>query len=106
MSEFLAAGINHSAVIPQSLAGRIIFQVDQTTPQDQEIFWNIRECCENPSLDSRLRLRACRDTKKTSSPPRKPLHNFTNPQRLSLRKNIALSANYRTKLHGARWEKL
>ena len=34
------------------LAGRAILQVDQTTFENQNVFWHLRECGEDTDMDS------------------------------------------------------
>jgi hypothetical protein len=41
-----------------SVAGGIIFQVDQATSADQKFLWQFRKCGEDPSLDSGVGLRS------------------------------------------------
>jgi hypothetical protein len=48
-----------------SMAGGIIFQMDQAASSDQIIFRNFRECGQDANLDCRIGVRAGGDTQKT-----------------------------------------
>jgi hypothetical protein len=73
---------------------RVVFQMDKATSQSKILFWNIRECGEVPNLDCRIGLCACGHNEETTQPSRKPLHIFTNFERVSIRKNTDLSNDY------------
>ena len=63
--------------LPVSMAGGAVFQMDQTTPENQILLWNFRECGEEPDLDRHLGLRARGDHQKTTQPQTRPLPNIT-----------------------------
>lgn len=48
------------------LASRAVFQMDQATPADQGILWNLRERRQDTSLDCRLDLCANRNYQKAT----------------------------------------
>ena len=98
--QFHFAAVNHCETIQKSLAGRIVFQMDQTASQNQKVFWNIGERGKNSDLDCSLSLCASGNLEKEATAPRKPLHNFTNFKCNHIRKRLDLSANYREGLHG------
>ena len=97
--QFHITGVNHSSTVSLQVAGRAVFQMDQATSEDKEILWDLRKCCEDSSLDSRFSLCSRRDNEKAAQPPGKSLHNFTNFERVSFRKNRFLSIGYGKKLH-------
>jgi hypothetical protein len=73
-------------------AGRAVFQKDKATPQNKNR--NIRECGEVPNLNCRISLCACDHNEEMTQLSRKSLHNFTNFERVSIRKNTDLSNDY------------
>src|SRR5271157_2189306 len=93
--QFHASGTNHHRDLPQTLADRVILQMDQTASANQGVLWNIRECGQNTNMDCYLRLRAGCNYQKTIESRTKPLHNFTNCQRDAFRENIAFTSAYR-----------
>jgi len=68
-------------VISQPLAGRAVFQMDQATPQNQNIFRNIGKRGQDPDLDRCYGLRSCCHYEKTTQSRGEPLHNFTGYKR-------------------------
>lgn len=100
--QFHVAFINHCKTIQKSLAGRTVFQMDQTTSQNQKILRDICERSKISDMDCRLSLCACGDFEKEITPPRKPLHNSTDFKCDHIRKRFDLSANYRARQHGRR----
>ena len=74
---FRPAGSDDRPIVPFSLAGGTVFQMDQAKPQDQELLRDIRKRGEVPDLDSGLRVRSRGDHEKTAPAPGKPLHNST-----------------------------
>jgi len=97
--QFHFASIDHCETIQKSLAGRIVFQMDQTTPQNQKVFRHICECSKISDLDCSLGLRARGNLEKEITTPRKSLHNFTDFKCNHIRKSFDLSANYRAGPH-------
>jgi hypothetical protein len=97
--QFHFAAIDHCETVQKSLAGRIVFQMDQTTPQNQKVFRHIRECSKISDLDCSLSLCTRGNFEKEITTPRKPLHNFTDFKCDHIRKRFDLSANYRAGLH-------
>lgn len=61
---------------------------------------NLGECGQNSNLDRRVGLCAGRHTQKAAQYPGEALHNFTNSERLSFRKNSVITVTCRNK-HGA-----
>lgn len=97
--QFHFAAIDYCKTVQKSLAGRIVFQMDQTTPQNQKVFRHICECSKISDLDCSLSLCARGDLEKEVTTPRKPLHNSTDFKCNHIRKRFDLSANYRAGLH-------
>ena len=77
------------------MAGRAFLQVDQAKPAYQEFLWHFGECRQDSNLDRCLSVRLGCHTQKTSQYPCKSLHNSTNIERLSFRKNSIVTATYR-----------
>jgi len=69
--------------VSQPVAGRAVFQMDQTTPENKEILWHFRECRKDTGVDSSLCLCPRSNNEKAIQPPRKSLDNFTNIERVS-----------------------
>ena len=80
------------------MADRAVFQVDQAASEDKELLWYHGERCEDTSLDSSVSLCPRGNYEKASQPPGKSLHNFTDFERISFRKNPTLSVGYRQQL--------
>ena len=97
--QFHFTAIGHCQTIQKSLAGRIVFQMDQTASQDQKVFRHICERGKIPDLDCSLSLCARGNLEKEITSPRKPLHNFTDFKCNYIRKKLNLSANYRERQH-------
>src|SRR5690606_22338886 len=51
-------GSNHLCAVQISLAGRIVFQMDQTASAYPEVLWDIRERRESANLGCRVRIPA------------------------------------------------
>jgi len=61
-----------------TLADRVVFQVDQATPENQNVLRHISQCRQNTSMDCRQHLRArCHHEKAAPSTGKSP-HNSTN----------------------------
>ena len=56
--QYLVASTDYSGFIQESVAGRIVLQVDQTTLEDQEVFGQLRERCQDSNLVRSVHLRA------------------------------------------------
>lgn len=97
--QFHFATTGHCETVQKSLAGRIIFQMDQATPQNKKVFRYIRECSKISNLDCSLSLCARGNLEKEITTPRKPLHNFTDFKCNHIRKRFDISTNYRSRLY-------
>ncbi len=69
------------------LASRVVFQMDQATPSDQGILWQFRKCRKDPDMDGHLGICARGHNQDTVKLGFEPLHNFTDFERRSFRKN-------------------
>jgi Transposase DDE domain len=50
--------LDHSRPLQKSMAGGVVFQMDQAAPADQAVLWDLRECGEDADMDRRVGLRA------------------------------------------------
>ena len=84
------------------MAGGVVFQVDQTTSQDQGLLWHHRKCRQDPDLDRHLGLcsRGYCEEDLESGP--KSLHNSTGSERDPFRKRPHLSSTFKYQLHKPR----
>ena len=71
------AGRHHRRLVSLPVAGRIVLQMDQTTPAHQVILRYLRERSEDTGLDSRLRVRAGCDHQEAPELRPESLHNST-----------------------------
>jgi hypothetical protein len=62
------------------MAGRVVLQMDQATPSDQDLSWHQRERSQDANLERGLHLRADRDTQKTFETAQQSSRNSTNPE--------------------------
>src|SRR2546422_10161260 len=69
------------------LAGRTLFQMDQTASAHQGVLRHLGERVEDSNLDRHLGLCPGRDREKTPEPGRQPLQNSTDPERERFREN-------------------
>ena len=56
------------------MAGGAVFQMDQTTPENQSLLGHFRECCQTSDLDRHLDLRTRGHHQKTPQPHNRPLY--------------------------------
>ena len=69
---------DHHGDLPQTLADRIIFQMDQAAPADQGVLRYIRERSQNTNLDSHHCLRSGGDYQEAVEIRAESLHNQLN----------------------------
>ena len=93
--QFFFRSFNDSRTLQIPLENRTLFQMDQATPPYQNILRDIRERCQNSSLDRDFDLRVSRDYQKTFNIKTESLHNSTNFQRDYIRENAYFSSTYR-----------
>ena len=96
--QFQTPCFDDSPTVSQSLAGGIVFQMDQTKSQSKNLLWYIRKRCEDPNLDCDLGICSCRYNEKATPSQGESLHNFTGAERFNFRKNTNLSTNYRIEM--------
>jgi hypothetical protein len=89
---------DHLYAMPESLAGRAIFQMDQTESPNKDFLRHIGECRQDSDMDCCFGLCACAHNEKIAKYPDQPLHNFTRAARLRLRENVAFSITCKTRL--------
>jgi hypothetical protein len=82
-----SSGINPCRTLSLPLARRVIFQMDQAALTDQSFLWHDRKCRQDPNLDHDLRLCVGRYRQKTSELGSESLHNSTDFECDSFRKN-------------------
>jgi hypothetical protein len=74
--------LDFARLLPLSLAGRTVLQMDQATPPNLELLRHVGECRPNAGVDRCLRLRARRDPAETATGRAlEPLHFATDRQR-------------------------
>src|SRR6266542_4675189 len=88
------ATTNYRPTVSQPLAGRVVLQMDQTTPTHQEVLRHFQECPEDSNLDCHLGLRARGDRQKATQSRRQSLQNVTDLQRHSFRENPDLTGSF------------
>lgn len=69
------------------VADRIIFQMDKTTPANQSILWDFRECGQDANMDCNISICARSANQEAAGLAPQPLHNSTDFKRDSFRKN-------------------
>lgn len=87
--QFRASRVGHRSALQMSLAGRALFQMDQTAPADQGVFRHQRERSQNANLDRHQRLCAHRHRQKTSRRRSLALHNPTDIEPRAFRESAA-----------------
>ena len=80
------------------MAGRAFLQMDQAKPAHQKILRYFEKRRQNSDMGCRFSLCAGCHTKETPQYPSKSLHNFTNSERFSFRKNAVITTTYRNNL--------
>jgi hypothetical protein len=75
--------------------------MDQTTPENKGVLWDIHECGENSNLDRYLSLRARRYRQKKTQSGSNSLHNFTDFECYAFRENAHFASVSAVRLHRA-----
>ena len=96
------AASDHRITLQMPLAGRTLFQMDQTAPSHQTFFRDVRERREDSSVDRRLDLRAGRDHEEAVEDRGEPLHNFADFERDRFRENAHFTSLGGRSLQSAR----
>ena len=94
--QFLPAANHNCKFISQSLAGRVVLQMDKTKSPHQSVLWHIRECGEVADLDSSFGIYLGSNHEKTAPDTRESLHNLTNSKCNYFRTGPIISATYRS----------
>ncbi len=89
-----SATTDYCPTVSQSLAGRVVLQMDQTTLTHQEILRHFCECLEDTNLDCDLGLRARSDRQKGTATGGQSLQNATDLQRLYFRENPHFTGSF------------
>ena len=91
---------DHSRSLSLSMAGRALFQMDQTALEDQILFWHLRECREESDLDRHFSLCSGGYHQKATRYRDGSLHNFTDFEPGTIRAYSIGSITYETGLPG------
>ena len=67
----------HLRAVQSSLAGGIIFQMDQAASTHKAVLRNLGECSEGPNMDGGFNVRACSNYQEAAQPGCLALHFFT-----------------------------
>ena len=68
---------DYHGTLSQTLADRVILQMDQAASENKSILWNVRKCGQNANMDCHHHLCAGSDHQKAIEVGAKSLHNFT-----------------------------
>src|SRR4030095_1433974 len=85
--QFLCLGAIDRCSLQVSLADRAIFQMDQTTPQNQDVLRRLAQQCKGPGLDRDLHLRPYSDHQEGARTQARHLHNSTSLEPNPFREN-------------------
>jgi len=85
--------------LPTTMANRIVLQMDQTTPADQSLLWDLRECGEDTNLDRNLGVCARGHRQEAPQTQKKPLHNSTGFEPHPFRENPHFTGSFANRLH-------
>ncbi len=83
--------IDHRRALPLSLAGRAVLQVDQTASSYQTLLRHLRVRSKNTDMDCHLRIRPSRYREEKTQNRGFTLHNITDTESDSFRKNTTRS---------------
>ena len=91
---YLACSDYHGA-LSQTLADRVVLQMDQAASANKSILWNIRKCGQDANMDCHHHLCAGSYHQKAIEVETESLHNFTDCKRNAVRENAAIAGAYR-----------
>ena len=91
---FYITSANNRTALQIPLAGGTIFQMDQTAPAYQSLFWHIRERREDSDMDSDLGLCFGCDNQKRIESGFESLHNSTDSERKLIRESVCFTSTY------------
>jgi|GEM_PF-655130 len=69
-----------SSIVQSEVAGRVVLQMDQTTPADKSILRHFRKCCKNANLDRYISLCTGCDLEKTAWIKHNRINNYNNTE--------------------------
>ncbi len=84
--------------VSRSLDGGIVFQMDQTAPADQAVFWHDRQRRQDANLDRRERLCPRCNCQKAASSQSEPLHFATDFKPKPIRENAYFTGLFANRL--------
>jgi len=94
---FFSSGRKHLFALQVSLADRTVFQMDQATPADQGVLWDLRECGQDPDMDRHLDVCPCCHHQETASSGLESLHNSTDPEHHRFREKAIDSGAFQSR---------
>ena len=86
---------DYHGVISQTMADRVILQMDQAASANKSILWHVRKCGQDTNMDCHHNLCAGSDHQKAIEIETESLHNFTDYKRNAFRENAAITDAYR-----------
>jgi len=89
--QFQPARFDYSGTVSPALAGRIVFQVDQTAPENQGVLRDLGQCGEDADLDRDNRIRTDRGTPGALANRGQPVHNATDLELDDIRESKFIS---------------
>ena len=92
--------------VSRSLAGGVVFQMDQTTPANKTIFRHDCQCRQDTDMDCRKRLRPRCDCQKTVGSQAEPLHFITDFKSQPVRENAHFTGLFANRLQYPKQPKL
>ncbi len=92
--QLCTAGFDGCTALQMSLADRNLFQMDQTVPANQNIFWQYRERSEDPNLDSHQHLRSGRNRQERTQNRTEFKRNPANSQHCTFRESLYYTSTY------------
>lgn len=98
---YLACSDDHRA-LSQTLADRVILQMDQVASANKSILWNVRKCGQDANMDCHHHLCAGSYHQKAIEVETESLHNFTDCKRNVVREIGAIAGAYRHRSRKAR----
>ena len=101
--QLLIKSPDHRGTLQIPLEGRTIFQMYQTTPENQGVLRHVRERGQDSNLDRDLNIRVSFDCQKAVEAKSIPLHNSTDFERDSVRENPYFASTYGKRDHESKY---
>ena len=92
--QFYSASLDNCSTLQMPLADRNLFQVDQTIPSNQNIFWHQRERGEDSNLDCHQRLHSGRNRQERTQNRTEFERNLANSQHCTFRESPYYTSTY------------